>query len=170
MHFRFILIASLLLWGTATMAQDTSKVTDPADNPPVFVDSVETRQGLEGLDPSKIALINIVKGAKLKEKFGPRGENGVIYVETVPFARKRYTKMFGLICPAYATALQRAGTDSSFQYILDGIVLEQSVPQLLAALERAGIGSIDVIPAWQLKKEYNVEHKELGVIIRSVVK
>lgn len=151
------------------MAQDMS-LPGVGDSSLLFVDSVESKQGLAGLDPGQIALINIVKGAKLREKFGARGAEGVVYVETIPFARRRYTKMFSEISPAYAKALRQFGNDTAFQYILDGSVLTQSVEQMLAALEETGIGSIDVIPPRVLKEQYQVDNKQAGVIIRSRVK
>lgn len=166
---RLKLIFCLLLWKTVAIAQETA-IPGMSDSSLLFVDSVESKQGLAGLDPRQIAIINIVKGAKLREKFGSRGADGVIYVETIPFARRRYTKMFSDISSSFAKALKQYGTDSSFQYILDGSVLTQSVEQMLAALEKGTIGSIDVIPPKVLKEQYEVDGKQLGVIIRSRVK
>lgn len=100
---------------------------------------------MEGLDPSKIALIDIVKGKKLKEKYGPEGENGVIFIETVDFARKRYTRMFAEISPEYKKQFEQAGSDSCFQYVLDGSPINTSKEQMLAALLRKDIDSINVM-------------------------
>ncbi|PSL23430.1 hypothetical protein CLV42_118147 [Chitinophaga ginsengisoli] len=152
------------------MAQDLSSIPGAPENALIFVDSVESKKGMEGLDPSKIALIDIVRGSKLKEKYGPRGENGVIFVETVDFARKRYTRMFGEINPAYAIKLKEYGSDSAFQYVLDGSMISNSIPQMLAAMERKNIERLVVMPpktAKDMVKDYQPNDKVLWVLIQS---
>jgi hypothetical protein len=155
------------------MSQDLSSIPGVPQNALIFVDSVESKKGMEGLDPGKIALIDIVKGSKLKEKYGPRGEDGVIFIETVDFARKRYTRMFSEMTPAYAKSLQQYGSDSSFQYVLDGSPVNTSIPQMLAALERKTIDSISVLSPEklkELKEGYEPNDKLLWVLIRSKTK
>ncbi len=152
MHLRFVITVCLLVWGTAVTSQDLSSIPGVPQNALMFVDSVESKTGMEGLDPSKIALIDIVKGSKLKEKYGPRGEDGVIFIETVDFARKRYTRMFSEISPDYARALQQYKTDTAFQYVLDGAPITTSIPQMLAALEKKSIDSISVLSEDKLRE------------------
>lgn len=129
------------------MSQDLSSVPGVPQNALMFVDSVESKKGMEGLDPRNIALIDIVKGSKLKEKYGPRGENGVIFIETLPFAYKRYTRMFSELSESYRQAFTKAGSDSTFAYVLDGSPIESNQGQMLAALERKNISIITVTPA-----------------------
>lgn len=170
MHLRFIITVCLLVWGTAAMSQDLSSIPGVPQDALIFVDSVESKTGMEGLDPSKIALIDIVRGSKLKEKYGPRGENGVIFIETVNFARKRYTRMFSEIAPEYGKMLQQHGSDSSFQYVLDSSPIDNSIPQMLAALEKKTIDSISVLSpakAKELNTEFQRDGKLLWVLIRS---
>jgi hypothetical protein len=155
------------------VSQDLNSIPGVPQNALIFVDSVESKTGMEGLDPSKIALIDIVKGAKLKEKYGPRGENGVIFIETVGFAYKRYTRMFSEISPAYERELRKYGSDSSFQYVLDGAPINSSIPQMLAALERKTIDSIAVLgpeKLRELKERYEPNGKLLWVLITSKTK
>lgn len=170
MHLRFIITVCLLVWGTAAMAQDLSSIPGVPQNALIFVDSVESKTGMEGLDPTKIALIDIVKGSKLKEKYGPRGENGVIFIETVDFARKRYTRMFSEMSPEYAKVLQQYKSDTAFQYVLDGELITASIPQMLAALEKKSIDSISVLPPDklnQIKHEHGPNDKFLWVAIKT---
>ncbi|WP_149697434.1 hypothetical protein [Chitinophaga sp. CF418] len=152
------------------MAQDLSSIPGVPENALIFIDSVESKKGMEGLDPSKIALIDIVKGAKLKEKYGPRGENGVIFIETVDFARKRYTRMFSEINPAYKIELKSYGSDTCFQYVLDGSMINSSVPQMLAAMERKNILSLVVMSPHMVEglvDDYQPNDKVLWVLIQS---
>jgi hypothetical protein len=127
------------------MSQDLSSVPGVPQDALIFIDSVESKNGMEGLDPTKIALINIVKGKKLKEKYGPAGENGVIFIETVAFARKRYTLMFAELSAAYKKQLVKAGSDSSFTYLLNGEPVQSNREQMLAAVERKDIAKVTVI-------------------------
>ncbi|PWV51845.1 hypothetical protein [Chitinophaga sp. S165] len=170
MRLRFVITVCLLVWGTAAMSQDLSSIPGVPQNALMFVDSVESKSGMEGLDPTKIALIDIVKGSKLKEKYGPRGENGVIFIETVDFAHRRYTRMFSEISPDYARALQHYKTDTAFQYVLDGALITNSIPQMLAALEKKSIDSISVLPedkVRQIKDQYEPNDKLVWVAIKS---
>ncbi|WP_143087820.1 hypothetical protein [Chitinophaga sp. YR627] len=168
MHLRIFMIACLLICGTAAMSQDLSSIPGVPQNALIFIDSVESKNGMEGLDPTKIALIDIVKGSKLKEKYGPRGEDGVIFIETVPFARKRYTRMFGELSADYQQQLKKEGSDSAFLYMLDGAPIESNEAQMLAALERKNIESIKVIPAAKLA-DVPGDHtgKKYGILITS---
>ena len=166
MQLRFIITVCLLIWGTAAMSQDLSSIPGVPQNAPIFVDSVESKSGMEGLDPSKIALIDIVRR---KDPHGPE-EKVSIYIETVNFARKRYTRMFSEIAPEYGKMLQQHGSDSSFQYVLDSSPIDNSIPQMLAALEKKTIDSISVLSpakAKELNTEFQRDGKLLWVLIRS---
>ena len=162
------MIACLLMCGTAAMSQDLSSIPGVPQNALMFIDSVESKNGMEGLDPTKIALIDIVKGSKLKEKYGPRGADGVIFIETVPFARKRYTRMFGEFSADYQQQFRKEGSDSTFLYILDGAPIESNQAQMLAALERKNIDSVKVVPAATLA-DVAGDHtgKKYGILITS---
>ncbi|SFD50679.1 hypothetical protein SAMN05518672_102224 [Chitinophaga sp. CF118] len=169
MQFRIIFSCFILAVFTCSAQDGQGYLTmNPSqDSTLFFLDSVETDGGMAGLSPDRIALINVVKGKKLQERYGARAANGVIYIETKPFARKRYNKMFGELSPAYAATLKQYGSDSSFQYILDGALLTNSIEPMLAALERKNIADITIIDPKLLKKQYKVNDKLAGVVIRS---
>lgn len=171
MQFRIILTC-LLFWSIACAAQDSTKYTfvptDSSETPIYFVDSVQTdATGMNGLNPENIGMISVVKGKKLEALYGPRAVNGVIYIETKLFAHERYKKMFSELSPAYATALKQYGSDSSFQYILDGVLLKNVMDPMLTALERKNIVDITVISQRILRIQYKIKDKQAGVIIRS---
>ncbi|TWI89190.1 hypothetical protein LX66_3284 [Chitinophaga japonensis] len=150
----------LLLPGIAAIAQDTDAVQ-------VYViDSVEaTPYEINGLGPDQIAMITIARGRKTIEKYGERAANGVFYIETKAFARQRYNRMFSNLSPAYAAALQKYGSDSSFRYIVGGSPVTSNQESQLAALEKKDITGIRILDAVALKKEYEVEGKQVGVVI-----
>lgn len=160
----FIAIAFLLLPGMAALAQDSTD--DPIQV--YVVDSVEVESdAVNGLGPDQIAMITIARGRKTIEKYGERAASGVFYIETKAFARKRYNRMFSSISPAYAAALQRYGSDSSFGYIMGDSLLTTNLESQLAALERKDITEIRVLTGPALKKEYRIKEKEIGIVIKS---
>lgn len=165
MQFRIIL--SCLLLGSITCVGQELLSLGTADSTLFYIDSVETAGGMTGLSPDRIAMINVVKFNKVPEKYAARGINSVIYIETKPFAHERYNKLFSELSPAYAEALKKYGSDSSFQYILDGSVLTNSIEPLLAALEKKGIADISIISPKILKEQYKVTDMKAGVVIRS---
>lgn len=157
MQFKVIFLC-LLGWSTATMAQDSTLF---------IVDSVESVNGLGNLTPDKIAFINIVKSPTLQEKYGAKAANGIMYIETKPFARKRFTRLFSSISPDFEAAIKKAGGDSTFQYVLDGQKIDDTTMNMLAALEKNTIANIAVIDAKALKGQYQVKDKKVGVVITS---
>lgn len=134
-----------------------------------IVDSVEATDGLKNLSPDKIAFMNVVKSPTLQAKYGPKAANGIIYIETKPFARKRYNRLFTGLSPAFEAAIKKYGDDSKFQYILDGVKIDENSMNMLAALEPNGIADLVVVDAKMLKKTFDVKDKEkkVGVIITS---
>jgi hypothetical protein len=165
MQFRIIL-SCLLLGSITCVGQDLSSLAPP-DSTLFCVDSVETAPSTAGLNPDRIAFINVVRFKTVPEKYAARGINSVIYIETKPFAHARYNKMFSELSPAYAEALKKYGSDSSFQYILDGAVLTSNVESSLAALEKKGIADISVISPKILKEQYKITGMKAGVVIRT---
>lgn len=157
MRFKIIL-GGLLLWSAATMAQDSVLY---------IVDSVEATNGLEQLTPDKIALINIVKSPTLQAQYGAKAANGIMYIETRPFARRRFNRLFTSLSPAFEAAIKKYGDDSKFQYILDGTKIDDNSVNMLAALEKKNITSLVVVDGDTLKKTYDVKDRKVGVIITS---
>jgi hypothetical protein len=134
-----------------------------------IVDSVEATGGLNNLSPDKIAFMNVVKSPTLQAKYGPKAANGIIYIETKPFARKRYNRLFVELSPAFEAAIKKYGDDSKFQYIMDGVKISENSMNMLAALEKKSITNLLVVDAKTLKTTYDVKDKEkkVGVIITS---
>ncbi|KAA2243061.1 hypothetical protein F0L74_11115 [Chitinophaga agrisoli] len=157
-----IIIGSLLLCGFSLQAQDS---TDDAVQV-YIIDSVEVDPvAVNELGPDQIAMITIARGRKTVEKYGDRATNGVFYIETKPFARKRYNRMFSSLSPAYAAALQKYGNDSSFRYIMSDSVITTNPVSQLAALEKKEIADVQLLSAADGKKRYGLKEEEIGVVI-----
>jgi hypothetical protein len=157
-------ICCLLLIGAGAKAQETAD-----DAVQVYVvDSVEVESSaVNNIGPDQIAMITIARGRKTVEKFGERATNGVFYLETKPFARKRYNRLFSNLSPAYAAALQKLGSDSSFRYIIGDSVLTTNPESQLAALEAKDITAVQVLTAPAQIKQYGIKEGEVGVIVET---
>jgi len=161
-----ITLLFLLLPGMAALAQE--ETDEPIQ---VYViDSVEVgAEAMNGLGPDQIAMITIARGKKTVEKYGERAASGVFYIETKAFARKRYNRMFSDLSPAYAAALQRYGSDSSFQYIMGDSVLTTNRESQLATLAPKDIAEIRVEGGQQAsaKKVSKIREEEVRVLINT---
>jgi len=161
-----ITLLFLLLPGMAALAQE--ETDEPIQ---VYViDSVEVgAEAMNGLGPDQIAMITIARGKKTVEKYGERAASGVFYIETKAFARKRYNRMFSDLSPAYAAALQRYGSDSSFQYIMGDSVLTTNRESQLATLAPKDITEIRVEGGQQAstKKLSKIREEDVRVLINT---
>lgn len=157
-------ICCLLLMGGGAKAQETAD-----DAVRVYVvDSVEVESSaVNNIGPDQIAMITIARGRKTVEKFGERATNGVFYLETKPFARKRYNRLFSSLSPAYAAALQKLGSDSSFRYIMGDSVITTNPESQLAALEPKDIATVQVLTDPAQVKRYGLKEREVGVIVET---
>jgi hypothetical protein len=65
----------------------SSKNLSLTNKPMIIVDETEVPNSiLESIDPNQIKLITVYKGVDSFEKYGEKGKNGVIYVETKSFS------------------------------------------------------------------------------------
>lgn len=160
-----LIICILLLPGMAALAQDSTD--DPIQV--YVVDSVEVEPAaVNGLGPDQIAMITIARGKKTVEKYGEKAASGVFYIETKAFARKRYSRMFASLSPAYGAALAHYGSDSGFVYVLGDSVLTTNLESQLATLELKDIAEVRVQGGEPVKKKSGpVKDQEVRVVIKT---
>lgn len=157
-----ILLSSLLLISVGAMAQ-------VADDDPVYVlDSVVVNQAAIGqVSPDRIGVITIAKGAKAVLKYGSQAENGVVYIETKPFARKRVNVLLSSESPAYDSLLHQYGNDSSFYFIVNGKPVTPTNETGLMTLDRKTFRSVRIISDKEVQDKYQVMDRKAGIVITS---
>ena len=65
------------------------------NDPVYFIDSVNVEQSeMMNYDPSEISIVNVYKDKDALELMGDEGKDGVIYIETKNFVKKRYWRYF----------------------------------------------------------------------------
>lgn len=157
-----ILLSSLLFISVGAMAQ-------VADDDPVYVlDSVVVNQAAIGqVSPDRIGVITIAKGAKAVLKYGSQAENGVVYIETKPFARKRVNVLLSSESPAYDSLLHKYGNDSSFYFIVNGKPVTPTNETGLMTLDRKTFRSVRIISDKEVQDKYQVMDRKAGIVITS---
>jgi hypothetical protein len=158
-----ILLISLLFISIGAMAQAVE------DDDPVYVlDSVVVTQTAIGqVTPDRIGLITIAKGSKAVLKYGSQAANGVVYIETKPFARKRVNALLSSESPEYDSLLRKYGNDSSFYFIVNGKPITPTNETGLMTVDRKTFRTVRVIPEKEVQDKYQVMDRKAGIVITS---
>ncbi|HWV68649.1 hypothetical protein [Chitinophaga sp.] len=157
-----ILLSSLLFISVGAMAQVAG------DDPVYVLDSVVVNQAAIGqVSPDRIGVITIAKGSKAVLKYGSQAENGVVYIETKPFARKRVNVLLSSESPAYDSLLRKYGNDSSFYFIVNGKPVTPTNETGLMTLDRKTFRSMRIISDKEVQDKYQVMDRKAGIVITS---
>ncbi|RBL91551.1 hypothetical protein [Chitinophaga flava] len=158
-----ILLFSLILTSFSALAQNEEN-----DVPVYVVDSVLTTQAaMESISPDQIGLITIARGKKAILKYGSQAANGVVYVETKPFARKRVRHLLSMASPAYDSLLRRYGSDSSFLYIVNDKPVTPTDETRLMTVDNKTFVSVEILSPKKVEELYHIKNRQAGVRIIS---
>jgi len=136
--------------------------------PIFFIDSVEvTTKELEKYQPTDIATVTVYKDSNAVKRVGPKARNGLVYIETKKFAKKRYWNFLQGKSSAYLEAVPSSESDSAVVYILNGKVLKENFEGDLSLLDDATFISLEVIDKQKLIKDYGINDRTVGVVIKS---
>lgn len=135
--------------------------------PIMFVDSVRIGEA----DLKKYAPDDIAYAAVYKDSMAFRHLDsnaiGAIYIETKKFSRKRFLNYFKSKSPDFKNLLLSLQSDNSFQYILNGKILDTNYEGQLAAIDDKNFKSITIFRKDELVKKYGDTNKEFGISIVS---
>ncbi|PSL46098.1 hypothetical protein CLV51_10374 [Chitinophaga niastensis] len=160
-----ILLISALFFSFGATAQSVEN-----DDPVYVLDSVVVTQSIIGqVTPDKIGLITIAtgKGTKTLLKYGSQAANGVVYVETKPFARKRVNTLLSLMSPAYDSLLHKYGNDSSFYFIVNNKPITTNNEMGLMTVDTKTFISVKILSEQELQDKYQVMDRKVGILISS---
>jgi len=136
--------------------------------PVYFMDSVNVdKSELMKYDPSSIAIVTVLKGKEAIDIIGEDGKDGVVYIETISFAKSRYWRYFRSKSAEYSALVPVAGQDTTVQYILNGKILDKNFEGNLAVIDDKVFKEIKVLTKEDLQKQYGIQNKEAGVSIKS---
>lgn len=139
-----------------------------SDNEPMFfVDSIRTNQSFieSAYKQSEIAMLNVYKGDNAIAIAGKDAKNGAIYITTKSFARDHYWDYFKSKSPGYKNKVPDLKTESKVVYILNNKVLKTNFEADLFQINDDNFVSIQVITGKQIKSDYHIAGKLIGVVI-----
>ncbi len=130
------------------------------------VDSVQiANDQVSKIVPSDIATVIVVKGKSATDLLGTKAKDGIVYIETKQFAKKRYWRFFAAKLANYSKILPNPDNDSHIQYVLDGRILKKDYEGELSTINDNNIRAMAIIPKDTLLKRYGIYRKQFGVEI-----
>ncbi|HEU5053160.1 MAG TPA: hypothetical protein VFT78_08605 [Hanamia sp.] len=115
--------------------------------------------------PSEIAFVSVYKGDDAIAVAGKEAKNGAIYITTKAFARNSYWNYFTSKSLDYKNTVPDLQTESKVIYILNGKILQSNVEATLFQINNTNFLTLQVINRNQLKKDYHISGKSIGVVI-----
>ena len=167
MKYVFILTLSILT--LSSLGQKPKKVIKKlGDDPVFFIDSTNVdKSEMMNYQPEQIAKVSVYKDSNAIKLVGPEGKDGVVYIETKVFARKRYWNYFRTKSAEYSNIVLTPESDSSIQYILNGRILTTNFEGDLSLINDDIFKDLKVIDKNTLQKDFGIVDKSYGVIINS---
>jgi hypothetical protein len=141
------------------------------NEPVMFVDSVNvTSIELQKYQPTEIATVTIYKDSNAIRLVGPQGKDGVAYIETKNFARNKYWNFLKSKSQAYLKVVPEPQENSLVIYILNDKILRANFEGDLSVINDETFIDLKIIGKEQLFKEYNIDDKSYGILIRTNLK
>ncbi|REG91132.1 hypothetical protein [Flavobacterium aquicola] len=164
---KYLLITFFAL--SISFAQSPKKILKKLGEDPVFfIDSINVEKGdLQRYDPNQISSVTVYKDKEAIALLGEDGKDGVIYIETKVFCKKRYWKYFVSKSSEYNQFVSSYENDMNVQYVLNERVLKEGFEGDLAAIDDVVFKSIKLISKEELIKKYQIEDKDYGFQIIS---
>lgn len=163
-----IAISLFSLCITAYAQSPKKEIPKLGDNPLFFIDSVSiAKEDFLQFNPKLIASLTILNGKDATDVLGGRAKDGLVYLESMAFAKKRFERYFKSKSEAYQQLLLTNPADSSIQYILNGKLLLKDYEGNLSAVDDKVFESIKVLSKEELIAAYGQTDKIIGVEIRS---
>jgi hypothetical protein len=159
------LIIILLLISDLIKAQST--VQDLGVNPIYFIDSVRvTSNEVMKADPTKVTLMTVISREEAFKTFGEEGKDGMVYVETVNFVKRRYWDYFRSKTKD-SKSIKKIDTHQNLQFILNEKPLQDIDIGTLHTVNDDTLEEFRIINKKKLKKKYKVRNRDYGIVIKT---
>lgn len=159
---KYLLITFFTL--SISFAQSPKRILKKLGNNPVFfIDSINVeKDDLQKYNPNEISSVTVYKDKKAIELLGEDGKDGVIYIETKVFCKKKYWKYFASKSSEYIQFVSSPENDINVQYILNKRILKEGFEGDLASIDNDNFKSIKFLGKEELIKKYKIEDKDFG--------
>ena len=160
----------LLFFPLFALAQSPENNTSKIGKDPIFfIDSISVSTNeFRKLDSKIVGSVTVYKDKEATEIAGEKGKDGVIYIETIVFSKKRYWNFFISKSKEYKKYVPSSQEDPNVQYILNEELLIKDFEGKLASINDSTFKSIKIISKKDLATKYKILDKEIGVIIESI--
>jgi hypothetical protein len=139
-----------------------------ASSPVFFMDSVRiSQEELKQYAPTEIAMVSVYKDSHAIAVAGPAAANGAVFIFTKKYARIKYWNFFASRNEEYQKAVPSPGNESSVVYIMNGKLLKDNFEGDLLAVDEASFISLSVITEKELIRDYHVDGRAYGIVIRT---
>lgn len=152
-----------------TFGQSPKRIVKKLGNDPLFyIDSVNvSKKDIQKYDPKDISSVTVFKDKAALNLIGEDGKDGVIFIETVEFCKKRYWTYFSSKSEEYKQNVPTPQSDFNVQYIINDRVLEKNSEGDLSSINDTIFKSILFLTKQELIEKYNVTNKDFGFRIIS---
>lgn len=133
-----------------------------------FLDSAQiANDQISKIVPAEIATVIVIKGKTATDLLGSKAKDGIVYIETKKFARKRYWSYLKTKSENYAIVIPNPEKDNLIQYILNGRILNKDYEGELSQINDSNFQKIEIIPKDTLLKRFGIYRKQFGVVIHT---
>lgn len=136
-------------------------------NPIYYIDSVKlSTDEMLKVNPNTVTLINAYSKEDALEVLGIDAKDGVVYVETIIFVKRRYWDYF----KAKASDLKlgkKIGDYTELKFILNDIPLSDIDVGKLHIVNDETLEDFKIVKRKELKSKYKVKDKRYGVVIKA---
>lgn len=164
-----LLFTIAALFTLTAFAQSPKKMIKKLGSEPMFfLDSVNVdKSELQQINPDNVAKVSVYKDSNAIRLVGPDGKDGVVYIETKGFDRKRYWTFFSSKSGEYLKIVPAPGSDTAIQYILNNRILTKNFEGDLALIDDSTFKNIKILDRPALESQYQISDKKYGVVIES---
>lgn len=136
-------------------------------NPIYIIDSVKTSpDGMLKVNPNTVTLVNVISKQEALEKFGDSAKDGVVYVETINFVKRRYWDYFKSK-ETNKKLVKKIGDCREIKFILNETPLPDINIGKLHQVNDRTLEHFRLIKRRELKKKYSIKDKKYGVVVRA---
>jgi hypothetical protein len=171
MYKKLSIVITLLTITLTVFGQSPKKeIPKLGENPMFFIDSVLTaKKDFFQFNPKLIASMSILNGKDATDILGDKAQDGLVYLESIPFAKQRFERYFKNKSEDYRQLLLTKPADSSVQYILNNKLLVKDYEGNLSAIDDKIFESLKILSKEELITTYGNTEKIIGVEIRSKI-
>lgn len=155
-----ILFFSTVQYGSAQNAQKKS-----LNEPLFFLDSISVAYDeIKQIPTEDITIVSVLKDRAAVELAGEKGKNGIVFIESKSYSRKKYWNMLAAVSRSFSNAIPSPGADSDYKYIREKEI-EDTPASLLGGITEKDIKKVSILSEKKMLKKYGVKNKK-GVLIK----